>query len=313
MNIKSALVVFYMVMQMLLGTSILDAVPAPNGIDSNKYFTINKITPSRPYEKQVILELDHDITLSSLTLWSKREKPRILPHLDIDWEVNPDKRNEIKLKGDFQEGKRYSLVLKPGFKLDGKQYKPTKSTFLIEPLSYISFFNENNVIEKNSKQLLHLNLTNIDRFMVQSTHIPPVYLPFFVKKQTNLEETLEKLNSYHDKNHNKVLPGEFEELQGQFIKNRKIFNFEKNFKQKPFSVPLTHRTESSRGSIQLVKVKSENPQLEAGPSCTLLRITDIGITYKRSRKNLLVWTTSLQKGTPLSDQKVYAIGENSQL
>jgi len=308
MNIKNVLLIFFMVMQVSLGISNPDKATA-----SNEYFTIKKITTSSPSEKQVTLELDHEISLSSLSRWSKKDKPRILPHLDMNWKVNPEKPNEIKLRGDFKAGKQYSLVFKPGFKIDGKQYKPTKSTFLIEPLSHISFFNENNVIEKNSRQLLHLNLTNVDRFTVQSTRIPPIYLPLIVQKYINWEETLKKLNSYHDKNHNEVLPDEFKDLNGEFIKDLKIFNFEKNFKQRPFSIPLTHRTDSGRGSIQLIKVKSENQELEAESPYTLLRITDIGITYKRSRKNLLVWITSLQKGTPLPEQKVYAIGEHSQL
>jgi alpha-2-macroglobulin len=311
--IRNFLVTVFVLLQAVISLVPLEASQSTSHISSSEHFTIKKIIAARPYEKQVTLELDHDISYAALIAWFQRDKPKIIPRLELDWDISYTKRNQINLKGDFQAGQRYSLIFKPGFEIDGKRYKATKSSFVIEPLSTIGFFNQNNVIERNSKQLLHLNLKNIDRFTVNTIGIPPIYLPYVLDKSTKWEETLKKLDSYQEGIQNEDLPEEFKELQGKLIKDKQIFNFQKSYKEKPFSIPLTHRKDSSKGSVQLIRVKSENLDLEAESSYKLVRITDIGITYKRSSRNLLVWLTSLQNGAPLIDQKVYALDDRSQI
>jgi len=311
--IRNFLVTAFVLLQLVVSLVPLEASQRATNSNSSEHFTIKEIIVARPYERQVTLELDHDISYPALIAWFKRDKPKTMPRLELDWDISYTKRNQISLKGDFQAGQRYSLIFKPGFEIDGKRYKATKSSFVIEPLSSIGFFNQNNVIERNSKQLLHLNLQNIDRFTVNTIGIPPIYLPYVLDESTKWEETLKELDSYQEKMQSEDLPEEFKGLYGQLIKDKQIFNFQKSYKVKPFSVPLTHRLDSSKGSVQLIKLKSENPSLEAESSYKLVRITDIGITYKRSRKNLLVWLTSLQNGTPLIEQKVYALDDRSQL
>ena len=310
---RNFFVAVFVSMQFSIGFTLLEASQSVSEVNSSEHFTIKKITIARPYEKQVTLELNHDISYPALIGWFKRDKPKIMPRLELDWDISYTKRNQITLKGDFREGQRYSLIFKPGFAIDGKKYKPTKSSFVIEPLSEIGFFNTNNVIERNSKQLLHLNLKNVDRFTVHSMHIPPIYLPFALDASTEWGETLEELNSYHADRGFEKFPEEFRELWGQLAKDKQIFNFQKSYKEKPFSIPLTYRRDSDKGSIQLVKVASENSELKAESPYKLVRITDIGITYKRSSKNLLVWLTSIQKGVPLGSQKVYALDDQSQI
>ena len=311
--IRNFLITIFVPVQLAVGFIPLEASQNNGSVKTDKHFTIKKIIVARPYERQVTLELDHDISYPALIAWFKRDKPRTIPKLDVDWDISYTKRSQIVLKGDFREGQRYSLIFKPGFEIDGKRYKATKSSFVIEPLSTIGFFNQNNVIERNSKQLLHLNLKNIDRFIVHSTKIPPIYLPFALDQSIEWKETLKDLDSYQAGIDLKSLPDEFRGLWGQLDKDKQIFNFQKNFKTKPFSIPLTFRRESADGSIQLIKVKSENPELEAESSYRLVRITDIGITYKHSSKNLLIWLTSLQKGTPRVNHKVYALDDRSQI
>ena len=311
--IRNFIVMLFMSIQLAVGFVPLEASPNVTDIKASENFTIQTITPARPFDNKVTLELDHEISYTTLIGWFKRDKPRTIPKLDVDWDISYNKRSQIVLKGNFREGQRYSLIFKPGFEIDGKKYKATKSSFVIEPLSTIGFFNKNNVIERNSKQLLHLNLKNIDRFTVHSTKIPPIYLPFALDQSIEWKETLKDLDSYQAGMDLKNLPDEFSELWGQLDKDKQIFNFQKNFKTKPFSVPLTFGRESKDGSIQLIKVTSENPELKAESSYRLVRITDIGITYKHSSKNLLIWLTSLQKGTPRANHKVYALDDRSQI
>ena len=133
-------------MQIAVSFAPLEASQSVSEVNSREHFTINKIIIARPYERQVTLQLDHDISYPALIGWFKRDKPKIMPRLELDWDISYTKRNQITLKGDFREGQRYSLIFKPGFAIDGKKYKPTKSSFVIEPLSEIGFFNTNNVI-----------------------------------------------------------------------------------------------------------------------------------------------------------------------
>ena len=311
--IRNLFVAVFASTQLTVGYLPLEASQSVSEISSNKNFTIAKIILSRPYERRVTLELNHSISYPSLINWTNRDKPKISPRLELEWDINYKKRNQVSLKGDFKAGQRYSLIFKPGFKIDGKKYKPTTTSFIIEPLSYIKFFEENNVIERNSKQLLHLNLTNIDRFTVHSMNIPPIYIPHVLDTNIKWEEKLDDLVSYQDYLKLAFLPHEFTGLRGKLGKDKQIFNFQKNYKEKPFSVPLTFRENSNKGSIQLVNVKSENLNFEAKSSYKLLKITDIGITYKRSKKNLLIWLTSIQKGVPLKSKKVYAVDDRSHI
>ena len=306
--IRNLFVAFFAFIQLTVGYMPLEASQSVSKISPNKNFTIAKIIPSRPYERRVTLEIDHTISYPALINWINRDIPKISPRLELEWDMNHKKRNQISLKGDFKAGQRYSLIFKPGFEIDGKRYKPTTTSFVIEPVSYIEFFDENNVIERNSKQLLHLNLTNIDRFTVHSMNIPPIYIPHVLGTNIKWEETLRNLVP-QDYLTLASLPHEFTELRGKLGKDTQIFNFQKNYKEKPFSVPLTFRENSNKGSIQLVNVKSENPNFEAKSSYKLLKITDIGITYKRSKKNLLIWLTSMQKGVPLKNKKMYAVDD----
>ena len=304
---------FLFILQLTFGSLPIAGAQNISGIDSEKYFTINKILPERPFKKRVTIELNHSISYTELMAWFKRDKPKIIPRMDLDWDISYTDRNKITLKGDFREGQKYSLIFKPGFEIDGKKYKATKSSFVIEPLSYIGFFNEKTVIEKNSKQLLHLNLKNIDRFTVNTLSIPPIYLPYGLDKNRNWKDILEQMNSLQIHKQGNNLPDEFKELQGDLIRDRQIFNFQKSYKEKPFSVPLSSRKNSNKGSIQLIRIESDNPELEAKSSYRLARITDIGITYKRSSSNLLIWLTSIQTGTPLGNQKVYAMDKRFQV
>ena len=223
---KNVLVTAFVLLQFMISLVSLGASQSEANINSSDHFTIKKIIVARPYERQVTLELDHDISYLTLMAWFKRDKPKITPRLELDWSVSYTKPNQISLKGDFKAGQRYSLIFKPSFEIDGKRYKATKSSFVIEPLSTIGFFNQNNVIERNSKQLLHLNLKNIDKFTVNTISIPPIYLPYALDKGIEWEETLKELDSHQEEIQSESLPDEFKELWGQLTKDKQIFNFQ---------------------------------------------------------------------------------------
>ena len=106
---------FLFILQLTFGSLPIAGAQNISGIDSEKYFTINKILPERPFKKRVTIELNHSISYTELMAWFKRDKPKIIPRMDLDWDISYTDRNKITLKGDFREGQKYSLIFKPVF------------------------------------------------------------------------------------------------------------------------------------------------------------------------------------------------------
>jgi len=282
-----------------------------NPLNQHETFTIEKISTNMG-KKEVILILDHTISYPTLFKWYSKRKPKISPRLDIDWNISYLTRNKITLTGDFKIGQKYSIVFPPNFKVDGRIYKRTTSSFTIEPPADIEFFNDRDVIERDSRQLLHLNLTNVGNLLIRTVNVPPILLPqaLDISHSDNLswKRILDKLNSPLKANMNlENLPNEFLALVGTPIEGKQVFNTPKTYKSKPYSVPLSYRANSDKGAIELVRVEVEGENSKQARPYRLIRITDLGITYKRSHKNLLVWTTSLNQGVPLEGIKIFGV------
>ena len=72
------------------------------------------------------------------------------------------------------------------------------------------------------------------------------------------------------------------------------------------SLPLTFRQGKEKGALELVRVKDHGPGSMAATEPRVLRITDLGLTYKHGQKNLLLWVTSLKTGMPMAEAQVLA-------
>ena len=73
-----------------------------------------------------------------------------------------------------------------------------------------------------------------------------------------------------------------------------------------FSIPMNFRSNKEKGAIELVRLGSAEMGEKTAGLIRLLRITDIGISYKISEDSLLLWVTSLNLGTPLKNISVLA-------
>ena len=61
--IRKLLVTVFVSIHLAVGFVPLEASQNNEDVKSGKHFTIKKISPARPFEKKVTLELDHDISM----------------------------------------------------------------------------------------------------------------------------------------------------------------------------------------------------------------------------------------------------------
>ena len=59
---------FLFILQLTFGSLPIAGAQNISGIDSEKYFTINKILPERPFKKRVTIELNHSISYTELMI-----------------------------------------------------------------------------------------------------------------------------------------------------------------------------------------------------------------------------------------------------
>ncbi len=307
-----------------LSTKIGDAVSSVYNSAVGATFTITKINANlgedtkQTTRKRARARRDRDsldITFSDRCDFGElRRSLKFIPPVQIQWSSSTFRTdNVLALRGVFTPGQRYVLVLPPDFKSsNGKTYAKTVSSFTMpDRESDIAFLDSGSVIERNSKQMLHLQIMNVSEVKFEGLQIPPVLIPYALREiESNsfLADSEKIIRQAAD-----LLKGalasdpEFRTLTGDIEKDGQLF-----FSQEPvnvyhqFSIPLGFRHNREQGALELVEVKSLRSGQTAETELRLLRITDIGLTYKLSDTELLIWATSLYSGKPLADVSLYA-------
>ncbi|EKD84332.1 MAG: hypothetical protein ACD_39C00100G0001, partial [uncultured bacterium] len=76
-----------------------------------------------------------------------------------------------------------------------------------------------------------------------------------------------------------------------------------------FSLPLDYRPEPEKGGSVVVSVSEVD--VEAGQNATrLFQITDLAITYKFGRNELLIWLTSVETGRPVAGASIMLVNKS---
>ena len=77
-------------------------------------------------------------------------------------------------------------------------------------------------------------------------------------------------------------------------------------KNKPWAVslPLSFRQGKEAGALELIRVQNNEAGSLAATPPRVFEITNLGLTYKYGERNLLLWVTSLQAGTPAAGARV---------
>ena len=233
---------------------------------------------------------------------------KTVPPVYLEWWNSSVRENVLTLQGRFEYGTSYLITIADVLlSRSGKRYAKGLNTFLMpDRPSRVEFTDKGTLIERDSRQMVHLDLVNVSEVLFEGVRVPPILLQI---ARTHLESASDgPARGFFDfcerasKSVREKLAEErdFRPFLGEPAFDSHLFfsPLEKN-KKTPFSVPLTFREGKENGNLEYVWFRNNiaDGTGQAGPR--LLRITDLGITYKRCHSSLLVWVTSLRTGEPI--------------
>jgi alpha-2-macroglobulin len=276
-------------------------------------FTITKIEPNLAGN---VVKITFTETCA---LHSLRRFLKIFPPVKINWNGSRTDRNDLYLKAEFKAGQGYSIVLPESFECNGLKYAKTVDAFKMpDLLSDVHFMENATVVERDSRQMIHVSVTNVNELKFEGLQIPPALIPLAMRRiETNssfesIKETLK--NDYKSMKENLGASRQLADFMGDLTEDSQVFfpRKERN-KVQQFSIPMNFRSNKEKGAIEVVGLRSNRLEDGVFSPVRLLRITDLGITYKISEHSLLLWVTSLRLGKPLKNVSLLAFLRDSSL
>ncbi len=279
-----------------------------------KHFTIKEILPD---PEQEVVKIVFSMPLPMEVL---RWNLRFLPRIKLDWDNSTMSTEGIlTLRGAFRYGSPHYVNLPETLGFKGKTYFPTVTKFTMpDRLVRVEFVENKRVIERDSRQLLHIRTVNVQEVFLESLHVPPVLLP------QALAAEQAKLDLGQAREQFKSAINQLEPL----IKGNRAFGLfgglpsredqlfpaggEKN-QLRAVSLPLSFRGDKEKGALKLVRVKDNRPGSPATTEPRLFRLTDLGMTYKLGQRQLLLWVNSLKTGAPAREVQVLAFTRQSEV
>lgn len=294
--------------------SIGDAFSSVVNSATGATFTITRIdsrtSAARGHEKgdreSVAIHFSERVKLEDL-----RRSLKFIPPVPLQWHSSTvTDKNVLQLAGRFKPGQRYVLVLPPAFKsANGKAYAKGVTAFTMADRDpQIAFHEQGSVIERNSRQMLHVQLMNVNEVQINTLQLPPVMVPAMLGRSSDpwavtQAEVMRSVMRLKD-----ALQGDadFRPLSGDAFAEQQLFfsSGEKNLFHQ-FSIPLSFRQNKEKGGCVLVRVSRKGDDNTVRTPLQLFRITDLGLSYKISDDGLLVWATSLYSGKPVADVALY--------
>jgi uncharacterized protein YfaS (alpha-2-macroglobulin family) len=278
-------------------------------------FTILSITPNA-VEKSIAIRFSRPVDLHAIL-----EHLSLRPDIYLDKEDTADKQlspDTVSIHSDnFAWQKPYTVIIPEDYEIAGARYKKSVDTFIMPPHPpLIEFLDNHTLIERDSRQLLHFRTNNVDQVLLETLRIPPLLLPIALgpagcsAKQLlpELEKAQTSLAALVDKN-----SPFFPFLDRAREENCAFSARHEQNKTHAFSMPLSFRKDSSRGAIELMGMKSMNGSSQAQAKPRLYCISDLGLSYKRTRDRLLIWTSSIRYAKPLKSVAVLAVTKDSSI
>jgi hypothetical protein len=278
---------------------------AKDGFNPKQHFTIVKIEPDAAAE-EVRVFFSQPLLLENL-----QGNLRLLPRVRIDWNrTRLDSKGVLRLRGAFRYGTGYLLTLPPTMRVGQKTYHQTvNSFFMTDRPPKVEFVGPQNVIERDSRQLLHVRAQNVNNLRFEGIRVPPLLLPLALaveKSPADWDRSLDELKTASEGL--KPFLASHKDLAGFVtppVAEKQLFPAagEKN---KPWAVtlPLSFRQGKETGALELIRVQDNEAGSPAATPPRLFEITNLGLTYKRGQQNLLLWVTSLKAGTPVAEARV---------
>jgi hypothetical protein len=271
----------------------------------DRQFTIAKIEPDAKKE-EVHLYFSKPVPLEGL-----RTNLRLLPLVKLDWRHSTmDTAGHLTLKGRFRYGIGYVVNLPEKFTLAGLTYAPTVTSFFMpDRPPQLEFIEKKSLIERDSRELLHVRARNVQSLLLEGIRIPPLLLSFALAVEENPAEWTRLLPE---------LKAGAEQLTSLAKSHKALASFllmpieEKQLFPAPtqknqtlaVSLPLSFHQNKESGALELIRVSQDQ---EGGPAATdprLFCLTDLGLTYKAGANQVLLWATSLKNATPLAGVQV---------
>ncbi|MBM4273200.1 MAG: hypothetical protein FJ134_01885 [Deltaproteobacteria bacterium] len=294
------------------------AAKAPAEVEAQQRFTIVKIEPDAKREEVRIL-FSQPMPLAVL-----RENLNLLPRVKINWRRSAvSAEGVLTLQGNFKFGAGYVVNLPDNLVVRNKTYVKTVNTFFLpDRVPKVEFVENKSVIERDSRQLLHVRAQNVKTLEFEGVKVPPLLLPLALAAETgSWDHTWEQLKSGADQL--KTLVETRKSLTPFYappLLEKQVFpaSGEKN-KLVAVSLPLSFRKDKEAGALELVRIRDQAGGETA--AVRVFRITDLGLTYKHGSQSLIVWVTSLKSGTPMAgaqvagftrDMKVFPLGQTDQ-
>jgi uncharacterized protein YfaS (alpha-2-macroglobulin family) len=304
-----------------------------------KSFTITGIEPGPQASGVVKITFTETCYADNL-----KDKLRIFPPVQIDWSNSQFTDKTLLLKGQFKCEQEYTVTIPESVECRGKRYVKTKNTFKMPDLdSGIQLADPDTVIERDSRQMLHAKVTNVEELLFQGFRIPPLVAPQVIKEIKALTEpqkapgsgvaaktnavrpslpaavSFEKIRELVEKKYEEInrIPDVQQELANLIdppsADSQMFFPGKVRNKTQDFSLPLSFRKDKEKGAIELIQLRSNRTTEKAETSVKVYRITDLGIAYKLSKGSLLLWVTSLNSGKPVSDVSLVAVLKDSDI
>lgn len=281
---------------LIIGLAAAPAWAAPR-IDSAKEFTITRLTPD-PGRDELTVVFSQPVDLKQV-----RRKLSLVPGVEIDWRKARAEGKSVILPGRFQYARTYVVNVRSKWVVGGRTYRPTESRFYMpDAPPRAEYASPGSVIELHSRQLVHVRVVNSDRIGLSGLTVPPALLPLALaaaeaEKEASWDQVRGELKAAASEL--ALLAADDDRLAPfltapRALKQSYVTTALKN-ETKAFSLPLTFRPQSDRGGLILARFTwPQGGQTGHGPA-RLIRITDLGLSYKAWPGGLLVWSTSLQR------------------
>ena len=286
--------------------------------------------------KGVMITLDQKVPDYDL-----RKQIRITPSIgyftiDRYWH---ETQGKYRVYGKFVGGKDYEIKVVGGLTNEGTfNIAPfSKTITAAEATSEMKFPTDCSIVELHSKQAVPLKFTHVGNFKVEYKTMPAIFSPFVgsgfgVEPMVDEKDYNSSTNKYvpkDDEDRLKKYEADYEAISNEFqndlaalkkmtgslpvlsdfmasdieVKTQTFMGSENPDNEYYFSLPLDIRSNPENGGVVIAKV-SEIDKANPTTAIRAFQVTDMAITYKFAKREMLVWVTSLETGKPLADVAV---------
>lgn len=277
--------------------------------ETEKVFTIVSIEPS---EKNNTVNITFSAECSLRFL---KKQLKVFPPARLSWSGSKMVDKTLTLKGNFRRSENYAIFIPKDTYCKGHKYVETLATFQMpEHLPSVELALPGTVIERDSRQMIHTRVVNIDHLLFKGLRIPVFLIPYALQELNKDNISLETVQEVLERKYGQIESnlGNISELQPFideiFTEQQLFFPVIKRNKTRLFSVPLSFRKDRQKGAVEIIQFIGEDKtkHRKVVSPANLFRITDLSLTYKQSKNRLLVWVTSLNTGKPVSGVSVLA-------